>query len=143
MTPKAILLVEDNPIDAEFTRRTFEKCRILNELVVTEFGEAALDYLFATGPYSTRDASELPALVLLDLKLPRMPGLEVLRRIRADSRTKAVPVVMMITFKDQPEIAVGYELGATGHVRKPVDFRQLAEIVAGTRISWAVVDQVG
>ena len=141
MVARTILLVEDNPYDVEFTRRAFTKSRIANQLVVAKSGEEALDFLFGTGAYAGRDVSELPALTLLDLKLPRLQGIEVLRSIRADGRTKTMPVAVLTTFSDQPEIAIARDLGAKGHIRKPVDFGQLMEVVSELHLSLAVVDQ--
>src|SRR4051794_41150761 len=121
---RTILLVEDNPSDVGLTKRAFEKSRIANELVVAEDGQEALNYLWGEGRYAGRDTCELPALVLLDLKLPRVPGLKVLRRTRTDERTRRLPVVILTTSKQEQDRATGYDLGINSYIRKPIDFMQ-------------------
>ncbi len=138
---RVILLVEDNPSDVALTERALAKAHIANELVVVEDGQEALDYLWGEGAYAGRDASNLPALMLLDLKLPRLPGLEVLRRLRADPRSRRVPVVILTTSKEQQDLATGYDLGANSFVRKPVDFKQFATAVSQLGLYWLVLNE--
>jgi two-component system response regulator len=123
MPGKTILLVEDNPSDIDLTRRAFSKSRIANPLVVVEDGEEALEYLWCSGRYAGRDPSDLPGLTLLDLKLPGVPGLDVLRRIRADQRTRRIPVVILTSSREEHDIAASFDSGANSYVRKPVDFQ--------------------
>ena len=141
MKPKIILLVEDNPSDVELTRRALAKSRIANELVVAEDGQEALDYLFATGKHTGRDMSNIPALVLLDLKLPGMDGLEVLRQIRGDPRTSRLPVVILTTSMEEQDVAQSYDLGANSYIRKPVDFTQFAQAVEHLGLYWLVLNE--
>jgi two-component system response regulator len=141
MKPRIILLVEDNPSDVGLTQRALTRSHLANELVVTEDGQEALDYLFGSGKYADRDASELPALVLLDLKLPRVDGLEVLRRIRADERSRRLPVVIMTTSKEEQDVAQSYDLGANSYIRKPVDFKQFIESVEHLGLYWLVLNE--
>jgi two-component system, response regulator len=141
MKPKIILLVEDNPSDIGLTKRALAKSRIANELIVAEDGQEALDYLFGSGKYAGRDVSEIPALVLLDLKLPRVDGLEVLRRIRADDRSRRLPVVIMTTSKEEQDVAQSYDLGANSYIRKPVDFTQFVEAVEHLGLYWLVLNE--
>jgi CheY-like chemotaxis protein len=141
MCGKVILLVEDNPSDVGLTKRAFEKSRIGNRLVVAQDGQEALDYLFCAGEWSGKPEAELPAIVLLDLKLPRVDGLEVLRRIRADERTKRVPVVILTSSREQEDLTDSYDLGANSYVRKPVDFVQFAEAVRQLGLYWLVLNE--
>jgi len=134
-----LLLVEDNPSDIGLTQRALEKARIANELVVAEDGQEALDYLMGK-PQADRPA-ELPALVLLDLKLPRVSGMEVLRRIRADARTRRLPVVILTTSKEEQDVAAGYDLGVNSYIRKPVDFNQFAAAVEQLGLYWLVLNE--
>ena len=129
---KVILLIEDNPSDVELTKRAFAKSHIANELVAVEDGEQALQYL-AT--------SELPAVTLLDLNLPKMSGLEVLRRIRADARTRRLPVVILTSSKEEQDVAAGYDLGVNSYIRKPVDFRQFAQSMEHLGLYWLVLNE--
>jgi CheY-like chemotaxis protein len=138
---KVILLVEDNPSDVGLTQRALAKARIANEMIVAEDGEEALDYLWSTGKYSERDASELPALVLLDLKLPGISGLDVLRLIRGDARTRRVPVVILTTSREDQDVASGYDLGVNSYIRKPVDFNQFAAAVEQLGLYWLVLNE--
>jgi CheY-like chemotaxis protein len=140
-TDKVILLVEDNPSDVDLTRRAFEKGRIANKLVVAEDGEEAMDYLFGTGAHADRDVSETPALVLLDLNLPKLPGLEVLRKIRTDARTRRVPVVILTSSKEEQDVAAGYDLGVNSYIRKPVDFKQFAHSIEQLGMYWLVMNE--
>jgi two-component system, response regulator len=141
MKPKTILLVEDNPSDIGLTQRALVKIQIINELIIAEDGQEALDYLFGAGKYAGRDARELPALILLDLKLPRVDGLEVLRRIRADQRTSHLTVVILTTSGEERDIKQSYELGANSYIRKPVDFMQFAQAVENLILYWLVINQ--
>jgi two-component system response regulator len=141
MKPETILLVEDNPSDIGLTQRALAKSRIANELVVAEDGQEGLDYLFATGKHTGRDVSNLPALVLLDLKLPRVDGLEVLRQIRLDPRTSRLPVVILTTSKEEQDVAQSYDLGANSYIRKPVDFTQFAQAVEHLGLYWLVLNE--
>ena len=141
MTSKIILLVEDNPSDVGLTQRALAKSHVANELVVAEDGQEALDYLFGAGAYAGREVTELPALVLLDLKLPRVDGLEVLRQIRADDRTRRLPVVILTTSREEQDVAQSYDLGANSYIRKPVDFTQFAQAVEHLGLYWLVLNE--
>jgi CheY-like chemotaxis protein len=141
MKERFILLVEDNPSDIKLTQRAFQYYRIANDLVAAEDGQEALDYLYGTGKYAGRDLGPMPALVLLDLKLPKVDGLEVLRRIRADERTKLIPVVVLTTSKEERDLVESYRLGANSYVRKPVDFSQFAEAVRELGLYWMVLNE--
>lgn len=137
----AILLVEDNPDDEELTRLTFAECRIANRLDVARDGQEALDYLFAAGEHSARDSCKLPQVVLLDLKLPKIDGLEVLRRIRADERTKLMPVVILTSSKEEKDLVDSYSLGANSYIQKPVDFAQFLEAARQLGLYWQVMNE--
>ena len=141
MKTKQILLVEDNPDDVKLTMRALQKSKILNEVVVAEDGVVALDYLFGTGKFADRDTKVMPQLILLDLKMPRMDGLEVLNRIRADERTKLLPVVVLTTSSEDRDRIESYNLGANSYVRKPVDFTQFAEAVHQLGLYWLVLNE--
>jgi two-component system response regulator len=141
MRTKPILLVEDNPSDIDLTRRAFEKSRIVNELIVVEDGKEALDYLLGGSAAADREPAELPALVLLDLKLPKVGGLEVLRSIRQDPRTRRLPVVILTSSAEEQDIAASYDLGGNSYVRKPVDFRQFVEAVERLGLYWLVLNE--
>jgi two-component system, response regulator len=141
MKSNIILLVEDNPSDVGLTRRALAKSHIANQVVVAEDGQDALDYLFGAGAYAGRDVSELPALVLLDLKLPRVDGLEALRQIRANERTSRLPVVILTTSREEQDVAQSYDLGANSYIRKPVDFTQFAEAIANVGLYWLVLNE--
>ncbi len=136
-----ILLVEDNPDDVELTLRSFKKNNILNEVVVVGDGVEVLDYLFGTGEHAARDLSVVPAAILLDLKLPRIDGLEVLRRLRADERTKLIPVVILTSSKEEQDMLNGYKLGANSYVRKPVDFTQFSEAIKQLGLYWLLLNE--
>jgi len=135
---KVILLIEDNSSDVDLTRRAMEKGRIANEVVVARDGKQALDYLWGEGAHAGRDVSDLPAVTLLDLKLPKVPGLEVLRRVRADARTRRLPVVILTSSKEEQDLAAGYDLGANSYIRKPVDFEQFTQAIAHLGLYWLV-----
>lgn len=141
MKPKTILLVEDNPSDVELTRRAFEKSHIVNELVVAEDGEEALNYLLRVDPLTGWSLNELPALVLLDLKLPKVDGLQVLRQIRADDHTSRLPVVILTTSNEEQDVSQSYDLGANSYIRKPVDFKQFSEAVQHLGLYWLVLNE--
>lgn len=138
----ALLLVEDNPDDEELTLLAFEQSRITNEVVVAHDGAEALDYLFGTGMYTGRDLSVMPALILLDLQLPRINGLEVLQRLRADKRTKFLPVVILTTSNEQQDLMNSYSLGCNSYIRKPVDFQQFMTAVQQLGVYWLILNQL-
>ena len=138
---KIILLVEDNPSDEKLTLLAFKKCGVSNEFVVVRDGAAALDYLFGTGPFAGRDTSALPTIVLLDLNLPKISGLEVLARIRADERTKVLPVVILTASREEEDIVKGYSLGANAYVRKPVEFAAFVEAARTLGLFWLLLNE--
>lgn len=136
-----ILLVEDNPDDEALTLRALKKNNIMNEVVVARDGEQALAYLFRTGAYAGRDNGVMPQVVLLDLNLPKIDGLEVLRRIRADERTRLLPVVILTSSKEEQDLINGYRLGANSYIQKPVDFNQFTEAVRQLGLYWLVINE--
>jgi len=140
MKKKVILLVEDNSDDVVLTLRALKKNNILNEVVIAKDGAEALDYLFGTGKYEGRDTGDQPQLILLDLKLPRIDGLEVLKRMRTDPKTKLLPVVILTSSKEQSDLLDGYGSGANSYIRKPVDFRQFTEAVRQLGLYWLVLN---
>lgn len=140
-TDRPILLVEDNPDDEALTLRAFNKNRIVNQVIVARDGVEALDYLFGTGNHADRDTNVMPAVVLLDLKLPRIDGLEVLRRIRANDRTRLLPVVVLTTSKEQKDIYEAYSLGANSYIRKPVDFENFIQAVGQLGLYWLALNE--
>jgi CheY-like chemotaxis protein len=141
MKNKTILLVEDNPSDVALTVRALEKSHIVNEMIVVEDGREALDYLFGGDPLTGPKPNELPALILLDLKLPKVDGLQVLRQIRADERTSRLAVVILTTSSEEQDIAQSYDLGANSYIRKPVDFNQFVEAVQQLGLYWLVINE--
>ena len=142
MHNQVILLVEDNPDDEMLALRALKKNNILNEVVVARDGQEALDYLLGTGAHDGRDTRFLPQVVLLDLKLPKVDGLEELRRIRADARTKFVPVVILTSSKEEQDLIAGYSSHANSYIRKPVDFAQFSEAVRQIGLYWLVLNQM-
>jgi two-component system response regulator len=137
---RLILLVEDNPDDVELTLRAFEKSNILNEIVVARDGQEALDYLFATGSFAGRDPAVMPEVVLLDLKLPGLGGLDVLKGIRADERTRRLPVVILTSSKEEHDVIRSYDLGANSFVQKPVDFGEFLHAARQLGLYWLVIN---
>ena len=142
MVIRKILLVEDNPDDVELTLRALRKSNIANEVDIARDGVEALDYLFAPGRLCRPDGEASPAVVLLDLKLPKIDGLEVLRRMRADERTSVLPVVILTSSKEERDLVEGYRLGANAYVRKPVDFLQFSDAVRQLGLFWLVLNEV-
>ena len=141
MSEKEILLVEDNPDDVELTLIAFAEAKIANPLVVVRDGVEALDYLFARGTYADRDPADLPSIVLLDLNLPKLDGREVLQAIRADARTRALPVVVLTTSNEPFDVEAAYALGVNSYIRKPVDFQQFVGAVKQVGLYWLVLNQ--
>jgi len=141
MNPRTILLVEDNPSDIGLTKRALEKSHIANELIVAEDGQEALEYLFDIDPLTGLFLNELPALILLDLKLPKVDGLQVLRQIRADERTSRLAVVILTTSTEEYDVAQSYDLGANSYIRKPVDFNQFVEAIQHLGLYWLVMNE--
>lgn len=142
MPKKVILLVEDNPDDVDLTLRAFKKNNILNEIVVARDGAEALDFLSGAGKFSGRDLDDVPQVILLDLKLPKVDGLEILRRIRADERTRLCPVVILTSSKEELDLLNGYKSGANSYIRKPVDFNQFSEAVRQLGLYWLVLNEM-
>lgn len=138
---RVILLVEDNPDDELLTLRAFKKNNIKNPIVVVRDGMEALDWLFATGEHAGRDPRVQPQIILLDLKLPKLDGLEVLRRIRSDARTKLLPVIVLTSSREDEDVVNSYTLGANSYVRKPVDFESFVEAVRSLGLYWLVVNE--
>ena len=141
MKEKIILLVEDNPDDITLTLRALKKNSILNEVVVAKDGVEALDYLFGTGIYAGRDTSVMPVVTLLDLKLPKIDGFEVLKRVRSNERTKLIPIVILTSSKEDDDIINGYSLGANSYIRKPVDFEQFTEAIRELGLYWILINE--
>jgi two-component system response regulator len=141
MTYKMILLVEDNADDEALTLRALNKSKVANTIVVVRDGAEALDYLFCTGPYADRNPLDLPQVILLDLKLPKVDGLEVLRRLRAEPRTHMLPVVILTSSKEEQDLVNAYSNGANSYVRKPVDFNQFVEAIRQLGLYWLVLNE--
>lgn len=141
MKNSRILLVEDNPDHQELTLMTLTESNVLNEIVVVNDGLEAVEYLFATGRYAGRDARDVPALILLDLKLPKLGGIEVLRRVREDERTRYVPVVILTSSSEEEDIVASLENGANSYVRKPVDFGRFVDQVQRLQVYWLLVHE--
>jgi CheY-like chemotaxis protein len=141
MSDRTILLVEDNPDDIELARRALRNNNIGNRLVVAQDGVEALDYLFGTGKYAGRDTHDLPVVVLLDLKLPKVDGLDVLKKLRAENLTKRLPIVILTSSKEEQDLLNGYNFGANSYIRKPVDFSQFTEAVRQLHLYWMVLNE--
>jgi two-component system, response regulator len=141
VSAKIILLVEDNPDDEELTLLALKECNIANEVVVARDGVEALDYLFATGPYAGRDPSRLPQLVLLDLKLPKLDGLEVLKRLRADPRTELLQVVILTSSNEEEDVLASYRHRANSYVRKPIEFQRFTNAVKQLGLFWLLISE--
>ena len=139
--PLEILLVEDNPHDAELTIRALKKHHLANKLIHVANGQEALDFLFGTGAYEGRDVQHQPKVVLLDLKLPKVDGIEVLRRLRADPRTRLLPIVMLTSSREERDVLQTYELGANSYIVKPVDFESFSEEVSKLGLYWLLVNE--
>ena len=138
---KAILLVEDNPDDAKMTLRALQRNHVVNTIIEVRDGVEALDILFARGTHTDRSGAPMPVLVILDLNLPKLDGLGVLKAMRADPRTKLIPVVILTSSKEQEDLVAGYSLGANSYVRKPVEFAQFAEAVRVLGVYWLLLNQ--
>ncbi len=141
MQNKFILLVEDNPDDEALTLRALKKNNIANEVTVARDGAEALDFLFCRGIHAKRDARELPAITLLDLKLPKIDGIEVLKQIRSSPQTQMLPVVILTSSREEQDLINGYRLGANSYIRKPVDFNQFMEAVRQLGLYWLVLNE--
>ncbi len=142
MTDKTLLLVEDNLQDELLTLRALRRANVVNHIVVARDGQQALDYLFREGEFAGRDGSELPTVVLLDIGLPRLSGLEVLERLRADPRTRLLPVVILTSSDEERDRLKSYEIGANSFVKKPVDFAEFAEVVARLGVYWLATNEI-
>ena len=143
MDPVDILLVEDNPDDANLTRRALKKNNLANRLIIIEDGAEAVDFIFCQGKYHNRDSANLPKVILLDLKLPKLNGLEVLQKIRANPHTRGIPVVMVTSSREDPDIEKAYELGANSYVVKPVEFDAFVNAMSYLGFYWLLVNQSG
>ena len=141
LTNKAILLVEDNPSDVNLTRRAFEKKNLANTLVVARDGQDALDYLFGAGAHAGRNVADLPACILLDLKLPKIDGVTVLQTIKSDGRTRMIPVIVLTSSNEPQDIKACYALGTNSYIRKPVDFDEFVEAVSHLGLYWLVLNE--
>ncbi len=141
MNGKIILLVEDNPDDEELTTRALRKANIANDIVVARDGSEALEYLFGEGPHAGRDLAVVPAVVLLDLKLPKISGLDVLKRMRADPRTRLIPAVVLTSSSEEEDMLKSYQLGANSYVRKPVGFTAFANAVSQLGLYWVLLNE--
>jgi two-component system response regulator len=141
LDPIDILLVEDNPQDAELTIRALKGRNLANRLVVVKDGAEALDFVFCRGQYADRQMTHPPKVILLDLKLPKLNGLEVLREIKADQRTRSIPVVMVTSSRQDPDVKAAYELGANSYVVKPVEFDAFVEAMSNLGLYWLLVNQ--
>jgi two-component system response regulator len=141
MDRQKILLVEDNPDDIALTLRAFKKVNIANEIEVVRDGEEAMDYLLGRGKHADRDTSVAPAVILLDLKLPKMSGLEVLKAIRSEQSTRLLPVVILTSSKEESDLVNGYRLGANSYIRKPVDFERFVDAAKQLKLYWLVLNE--
>lgn len=141
MNDKVIMLVEDNPDDEALTLRALKKNNIANDVIIARDGAEALDYLFATGVYERRDTTIMPGVILLDLKLPKLDGLEVLRRLRVHPLTELLPVVILTSSREEQDLVNGYRLGANSYIRKPVDFVEFLEMVRQLGVYWLLINE--
>ena len=141
MSDKMILLVEDSPDDEELTTRALRQAKIANDIVVAHDGAEAVEFLFGEGAHAGRDLSRMPAVILLDLKLPKLSGFEVLHRLRADPRTRLIPTVILTSSSEEEDMLKSYEFGANSYVRKPVDFSQFASAVSQLGTYWLLLNQ--
>jgi two-component system response regulator len=141
MERKKILIVEDNPDDVELTLLAFKKNNITNEIVVVNDGEKALEYIFCTGRYVSRDPGDLPSVVLLDIKLPKVNGLEVLKKMRSEEQAKLIPVVILTSSKEEQDVINGYKFGCNSYVRKPVKFDEFVEAVRQLGLYWLLLNE--
>ena len=142
MNNKKILLVEDNPDDIELTLRAFRKNNILNEIIIKRDGAEALDFFFGKDGVAVNDCNDLPILTMLDLKLPKVDGLDVLKKIRSDKRTKLIPVVILTSSNERSDLLSGYELGCNSYIRKPVDFNQFTDTVKQLGFYWLLINEI-
>ena len=138
---RVILLVEDNPSDIELTKRALAKKNITNDVFVVEDGKSALDYLWGRGEFSERQITQMPTVILLDLKMPKVNGLEVIQQIRSDLRTKRIPIVILTSSQEEEDLSTAYDLGANSYIRKPVDFMQFAEVIALLGYYWLELNE--
>ncbi|HWM44702.1 MAG TPA: response regulator [Burkholderiales bacterium] len=141
MSDKLIMVVEDNPDDEELTLRALRQGKVANDIVVTRDGSEALEFMFGTGKYAGRDLSRMPAVILLDLKLPKLSGLEVLQRLRADERTRLIPIVVLTSSSEDEDMLRSYESGANSYVRKPIEFGAFASAVGQLGVYWMLLNQ--
>ena len=141
MPSRTILLVEDNPSDIALTKRALLKGQIANELVVAEDGQEALDYLFGLGAHAGRDPADMPSLTLLDLKLPKIPGLDVLKQIRSHPVLRRMPVVILTSSNEEQDLAAGYDLGVNSYIQKPVDFKQFTTSIEQLGLYWLLMNE--
>jgi two-component system response regulator len=142
-TPIEILLVEDNPNDAEMTMRALKKHKVSNTVTHLQDGAVALEFLFGTGQYAGRDTEVKPKVILLDIKMPKVDGIEVLQKLKADERTKAIPIVVLTSSKEHPDIARCYDLGANSYIVKPVGFENFVEAVSSLGVYWVLINESG
>ena len=141
MSEPVILLVEDNPDDEELTRMALADTKVVNELVVVHDGQEALDWIYCTGKHAGRDPCRIPTVMLLDLKLPKVSGLEVLQRLRTDARTRRMPIVVLTSSKEEQDIIRSYDLGANSFIQKPVDYEQFTAAIKHLGIYWMVLNE--
>jgi two-component system response regulator len=138
---KVILLVEDNPADEELTLLAFKEALVVNEIMVVRDGQEALDYVFSSGPYKERDVKLNPQIIILDLKLPKIDGIEVLKRIRSDDRTKLIPVVILTSSREEEDVLNAYNSGTNAYVRKPVDFIEFTTAIRQLSLFWLLLNE--